>query len=93
MRGGELRKVLSFTSRRRECQVGADQCLYEHRWFRRGQLVEAKTTFESGLNIDWDLADARDFKSITCTEYKWDAASFRYMRDGAARPCKSEPPK
>jgi hypothetical protein len=55
--------------------------------------VEAKTTFESGLNIDWDLADARDFKSITCTEYKWDAASFRYMRDGAARPCKSEPPK
>jgi hypothetical protein len=30
LQGGELRKVLSFISRRRECPVGTDTCLYEH---------------------------------------------------------------
>jgi hypothetical protein len=93
LQGGQARKVLSFISRRRTCPIGTDTCLYEHRWFRSGQLVEAKATFESELNVDWDLADARNFKSITCTAYKWDAASFTYMRSGAAHPCKFEPPK
>lgn len=90
---GELKQVLSFISRKRECPVGTDRCFYEHRWFRRGQLVQAKATFESGLNIDWDLADARDFKSITCTAYKWDAASFRYVRVGTSQSCKHEHPE
>jgi len=93
LRGGELRKVLSFISRRRECPVGTDTCLYEHRWFRSGQLVEAKAAFESGLNIDWDLADARDFKSIACTAYKWAAASFRYVRASTPQSCKHEHPE
>jgi hypothetical protein len=87
------RKALSFISRRRTCPVGTDTCLYEHRWFISGQLVEAKATFEREINLGWDLADARSFKSITCTAYKWDAASFTYVRSGAAHPCKSEPPK
>jgi hypothetical protein len=93
LKGGELRKTLSFISRRRACPVGTDTCLYEHRWFRSGQLVEAKAAFEREVNVDWDLADARNFKSITCTTYKWDAASFAYIRSGAAHPCNYEPPK
>ncbi len=35
LKGGELRKVASFISRRRDCPVGTDTCLYEHRWFAR----------------------------------------------------------
>lgn len=93
LQGGEQRKVLSFISRRRTCPAGTDTCLYEQRWFRSGQLVEAKAGFEGGLNADWDLANARNFKSITCTAYKWDAASFTYMRSGAAHPCRYKPPK
>jgi hypothetical protein len=93
LQGVEQRKVLSFTSRRRECPVGTDTCLYERRWFRGGQLVEAKAEFKSEQNVDWALADARNFKSITCTAYKWDAASFAYLSSGAAHRCKSEPPK
>jgi hypothetical protein len=93
LQGGEQRKVLSFISRRRTCPVGTDTCVYEQRWFRSGQLVEANATFESELNVDWDLAIARNFKSITCTAYKWDAASFAYKRSGAAHPCKYETPK
>ncbi len=89
--GGEMRKALSFISRRRDCAIG-NTCLYEHRWYRSGQLVEAKANLESDLN-DWDLADSRNFKSITCTAYKWDAASFTYVRSGAAHPCKYETPK
>jgi len=55
--------------------------------------VEAKAALESGLNVDWDLVDARDFKSITCTAYKWDAASFRYVRAGTPQSCKHEHPE
>jgi hypothetical protein len=93
LQGGEQRMVLSFISRKRTCPVGTDTCLYERRWFRSGQLVEAKAAFDREPNVDWDLADARNFKSITCTAYKWDAASFTYTRSGAAHPCKYEPPK
>jgi hypothetical protein len=94
LRGGELRKVLTFISRRRTCPIGTDNtCFYEHRSYRSGQLAEAKAALESELNIDWDLADGRKFKSMTCTAYKWNTASFRYMRSGATRPCGYEPPK
>ena len=93
LQGKELKDVLSFTNRRRECPVGTGICLYEHRWFRSGQLVEAKARFESGLNTDWDLADARDFKSIVCTAYKWDSGSFRYIRAGTPQSCKHGNPE
>jgi hypothetical protein len=93
LEGGEQRKVLSFISRRRTCPVGTNACLYERRWFISGQLVEAKATFEREQNVDWDLADAHNFKAITCTAYKWDASSFTDMRAGAAHPCKYEPSK
>ena len=90
---GELRKVLSFISRRRECPVGASACLYEHRWFASGQLAEAKAKFDGELNLDWNFADARGFKSISCAAYSWDAVSFTYIHSGDAHPCKYEPPK
>lgn len=93
LQGGEQRNVLSFIRRRRTCPLGTDTCSYQQRWFRRGQLVEAKATFKSELNVDWDLADARNFKSITCTAYKWDATSFTYMRSGPAHPCEYKPRK
>lgn len=94
LKGGELRKVLSFTSRRRDCQVGTNTCLYEHRWFTNGQLVEARRRFDSEeVDIDWNSTDAHGFKSITCAAYHWDATGFTYIRSGAARPCKYEPPK
>ena len=93
LKGGELRKALSFTSRRRDCPVGTNTCLYEHRWFASGELVEAKAKFDSELNFDWNFADAHGFKSITCAAYSWDAASFTYIRLGTAKPCKYEPPK
>jgi hypothetical protein len=93
LKGGELRKVLSFISRRRDCPVGTNTCLYEHRWFTSGQLAEAKAEFDNELNLDWNFADAYGFKSITCSAYSWDAASFTYIRSGAAQPCKYEPPK
>lgn len=78
LQGGEQRKALSFISRRLSCPVGTDTCLYEHRWLRGDQLVEAKAT-QKELDADWDMADARNFKSITCTTYKWDAGSFTYI--------------
>jgi hypothetical protein len=93
LKGGELRKVLSFISRRRDCPVGTSACLYEHRWFTSGQLAAAKAKFDSELNLDWNFADAHGFRSITCATYSWDAASFTYIRSGAAHPCKYEPPK
>lgn len=93
LKGGELRKVLSFISRRRDCPVGTSTCLYEHRWFTSGQVVEAKAKFDSELNLDWNFADGHGFRSITCAAYSWDAASFTYIRSGAAHPCKHEPPK
>jgi len=93
LKGGELRKVLSFISRRRDCPVGTSTCLYEHRWFTSGQLAEAKAKFDSELNLDWNFADAHGFKSITCAAYSWDAASFTYIRSGDAHLCKYEPPK
>ena len=87
LKGGELRTVMSFISRRRVCQ--SNPCLYEHRWFISGQLVEAKANLDSSeLNLDWNFADAHGFKSITCTAYNWDATSFKYIRSGAAHPCK-----
>ena len=90
LKGGELRKVLSFISRRRDCPVGTSTCLYEHRWFTNDQLAEAKARFDSELNLDRKLADAHGFKSISCTTYSWDAASFTYIHSGAAHPCKYE---
>lgn len=93
LQGGELRKVLSFISRRQDCPIGADKCLYVHRWFRSGQLVEAKAAFESGINIDWDLADARVVKSVVCTAYKWNAASFMYVRASTPQSCKHPHPE
>lgn len=93
LKGGELRKVLSFISRRRDCPVGTSICLYDHRWFTHGQLAEAKARFDSELNLDWNFADAHGFRSITCTAYSWNPASFTYIRSGAAHPCKYEPPK
>jgi|HubBroStandDraft_1064217.scaffolds.fasta_scaffold93445_2 hypothetical protein len=87
LKGGELRTVMSFISRRRVCQ--SNTCLYEHRWFISGQLVEAKANLDSSeLNLDWNFADAHGFKSITCTAYNWYATSFKYIRSGAAHPCK-----
>ena len=89
LKGRELRTVMSFISRRRVCSLGTNGCLYEHRWFTSGQLVEAKANLDSTeLILDWNFADAHGFKSITCTAYNWDAASFKYIRSGAAHPCK-----
>jgi hypothetical protein len=93
LKGGELRKVLLFISRKRDCQVGTGACLYERRWFTGGQLVEAKAKFDIEVNLDWNIADAHGFKSITCTAYSWDAGRFTYIRSGAAHPCRYEPPK
>ena len=93
LKGGELHKVLSFISRRRDCPVGTSTCLYEHRWFTSSQLAEAKAKFDSELNLDWNFADSHAFKSITCTAYSWDPASFTYIRSDAGHPCKYEPPK
>jgi hypothetical protein len=93
LKGGALRKVLSYISRKRDCQVGTNACLYERRWFTSGQVVEAKAKFDIELNLDWNFADAHGFKSITCTAYNWDAGRFTYIRSCAAHPCKYEPPK
>lgn len=91
LRGGELRKVLSFISRSRDCSTLP--CLYEHRWFANGQLVAGKAKLDGELDLDWNFADAHGFKSLTCTAYNWDAASFTYIRSGAPHACKYEPPK
>jgi hypothetical protein len=89
LQGAEEHKVLSFIRRRRTCPVGTETCVYESRSFSGDQLVEAKATFASELSIDWGLADAHKFKSITCTAYKWDAASFTYIPSG--QQCSSVP--
>jgi hypothetical protein len=90
---GEMKKVMSFTSRRRDCGVGTGKCFYEHRWFEGGQLVEAKASFDSALNIDWRFAEPQKLKLISCTAYKWDAASFSYIKSGGAHACEYTRPK
>ena len=93
LKGGELRKVLSFISRGWSCPVGTSTCFYERRWFTNGELAEVKGKFDSKLNVDRNSADAQLVKSGVCAAYNWDALSFTYVRSGSAHSCKDEPPK
>jgi len=94
MHNGEFRHVLTFVTKYDSFIAGSGgMTVHERRWFRDSQLVEARATVSSEEEISWDLTEPTRFKSVSCTPYKWDAASFKYVRSGPARPCKHEPPK
>jgi hypothetical protein len=95
LRSGELQHILSFVNRLDSFIVGSGgMTLHERRWFRNNQLVEAKVTVSAAkVESDWDLTEPTQFKSVTCTPYKWDAAGFRYVKAGPAGACHIEPPR
>jgi hypothetical protein len=100
IRNGRVELVLSFTSRLRECATDFDPCTWEHRWFdlRGPQLVETEDVEKPPFKdvepaVTRELEEARHFKNVTCTPYKWDPVNFRYIPSGPAGPCHYVPPK
>ena len=103
MRGGELREMLSFTSRRLSCP--GLSCTLERRWFNwavlagegSGTLVEARGTFPSDTRHQLLLAErdleTRSLQRISCTSMVWDQQSFRYQRvKNSTHPCLTAAP-
>ncbi|HMH12067.1 MAG TPA: hypothetical protein VK578_03065 [Edaphobacter sp.] len=94
MHGGELRRVLSFTSRYRSCPPTGPTptlCTIERRWFNPnpvngrigGVLVESYGKFpgDSQPAAFWAVRDLeiRKLQDIKCTSYWWDEQGFRYV--------------
>lgn len=103
LHGGELRRVLSFTSRRRSCDpTGASphRCTLEKRWFYPtqvadrpgGVLVEGRARFPSDDQppIFWQVTQLEDrqLQHFQCVDFKWSDQLFRYEKVGTVPdPC------
>jgi hypothetical protein len=97
----KLRNVLSFASAYRN---GTPTVTLERRWFTfagvtddplRGVLVEATGSWTPGESptIQWDVRALLDshLRDITCTAYRWDAKTFRYVRTNETVPACQRP--
>ena len=92
MHGGELRRVLFFTSRYRSCDPTASLCTIEKRWFYPvfavgsygGVLVEGRGKFpaDGPASSVWQVRDLEigKLQHIESTKYRWDEQRFRYVR-------------
>ena len=103
----ELRSVISFVSRHRNCDPTGPAphiCNLERRWFyttavdgiHGGVLVEGRVDFASDTipqveNSVRELED-RPLKTISCRTYKWDAQTFRYEPFKSTNPCSAPKP-
>ncbi|HUA00105.1 MAG TPA: hypothetical protein VMB02_07225 [Candidatus Aquilonibacter sp.] len=100
---GELKTVLSFTSRFRECPwspSGNGVCDGEQRQFDSqesgrvagGVLVEAKFRFQADdiPKAEYSMRELELLhgKSPTCTKYVWDEIAFRYIESSEAHACR-----
>ena len=99
---GELRRVMSFVSRRLSCDptAGTARCDLEIRWFYPtffgnvpgGVVVEGRASFPQGtLEVGSFVRDLenRYLREATCVTYKWNAKAFQYERFNATDPCRS----
>lgn len=98
--GGELRRVMSFVSRRRDCDPTTARCEIERRWFEPtmfgdvagGTLVTARGRFPGNQapDVQWAVTglEERFLGPSTCSTYKWDARSFQYVASPLGDPCK-----
>ena len=99
---GELRRVMSFVSRRLSCDptAGTARCDLERRWFYPtffgnvpgGVVVEGRASFPQGtLEVGSFVRDLenRYLREATCVTYKWNAKAFQYERFNATDPCRS----
>jgi hypothetical protein len=103
VRNDELRRVMSFVSRRRSCPP-AEPCDIERRWFYTagfgnvmgGVLVEGRGRFASANrpSVDYALRDleVRNLQEVTCSTFTWDEKSFRYEPVAVANPCEPAKP-
>jgi hypothetical protein len=100
---GELKTILSFTSRFRECPwspSGSGVCDGEQRQFdpqewgqvAGGVLVESKFRFQADdiPKAEYSIRELEllHAKSPTCTKYVWDEKAFRYVDSSAAHACR-----
>ena len=93
MRGGELRRVLSFISRYLSCDPTAPTvlCTLERRWFypapvngtAGGVLVEGRGSFPENdqPSAFWEVRDLeiRKLQHIEFVSYRWDEQGLRYV--------------
>jgi hypothetical protein len=104
---GELRLVISFTSRFRSCDPtapGSTQCHVERRWFYPSNrdsipgsvLVESHFNFPAnsvpGVQAESQDLELSHAKTFSCTVFNWDKEKFVYTESGASSPCKPQPP-
>lgn len=73
---GALRKVLSFVSFRRSCQV-PDPCIVETRSLSGNMLVQSREQFDTDSPP----------QNATCTQYEWDEKAFLYRPLGPPTKC------
>jgi hypothetical protein len=105
--GGQLRNVLSFTSRRRMCDPTSPppECTLERRWFYParlggepgGILVRAFGRFPEGGRppVWWSVRDL-EIEALhppRCASFLWDEKSFLYKQDRTKQdPCVAASP-
>ncbi len=100
---GELRTVLSFTSRFRECPWspsgngfcdGEQQQFDSQEWGRVAGGVLVKSTFRFEADdipkAEYSIRELEllHAKSPTCMKYVWDEKAFRYTESSAAHACR-----
>jgi hypothetical protein len=99
---GELRKVFSLESRRRQCDI-TNQCLIERGWFypnmvvnrygnpvQGGVLAQGKGRLlaEKAPQVDWTVREIepRHLHRLVCTTFLWNEDQLRYTKL-ASVPC------
>lgn len=93
MHQGQLRLVMSFTSRKLSCDptLAEPRCSLEKRWFYASHtesgagaiLVTGRGTFPSDKQPPalWSLRDVENrFLRLHCTSFLWNAQRFRYEK-------------
>lgn len=101
---GELRRVMSFISRRETCDPTARtpyQCDIEKRWFyttsfgnvEGGVLVESRGSFapHTTPSVQWEVRDIenRHLRPATCHAFRWNRDKFQYEPITVSDPCKT----
>lgn len=105
---GELRDSISFIRRYYggDPTGPAPSTTLERRWFTTGPLanggwggtlVQAKAVFHTNTLplIQWEVRSLLDLhlKNLTCTAYRWDGKTFRYVRTNEVVPACQPPEK